>query len=220
MQYPGDEHLLTASTALSPQARNVADVSSLAAPHATVPQAAGPVRSWHARAAATWLLHSRAVILDVETTGLDGRVCEIAAIDTSGRVLLDTLVDPQITIEPDAVAVHGITDQDVVGAPTWDQLAPVVEKLLDRRTVIAYNAPFDRARVRVEQDLLGRPTPGRWWCLMRARSAAERAPWRALHGGHRALGDCRAALAVLDVLAIGPKACAPASSGGRSATRA
>lgn len=173
----------------------------------TAPLAVTPMRSrlrnWRARAEATWLLHSRAVILDVETTGLHGRVCEIAVIDTSGTVLLDTLVDPQTPVPADAARVHGINDQDLAGAPTWPQIADQVEHLLRRRTVIAYNSPFDRDRVRAEQDRVGRPTPRRWWCLMRARAAVESAPWRALHGGHRAAGDCQAALRVLQEIAVG-----------------
>lgn len=160
------------------------------------------IRRWASRLHATWLLHTAAVLVDVETTGFEGRICEIAVLDTTGRVLLDTLVDPQIPVPAEATAVHGITDQDLVDAPTWEHLAPQVEQLLTGRTVIAYNAPFDQGRLHAEQQSLGRATPGRWWCLMRARAAITNRPWQALHGGHRAAGDCRAALAVLHDLAL------------------
>ena len=175
------------------------DTAALAAPVAP-----SWARRWRARAAATRLLHSSAVILDVETTGLDGRICEIAVIDTTGRVLLDTLVNPKIPVPAEAAGVHGITDADLATAPTWAELAGELERLLAGRTVIAYNAPFDQGRLQVEQDRAGYPSPRRWWCLMRARAAVEAAPWRALHGGHRAAGDCQAALAVLEDLAVGP----------------
>lgn len=162
---------------------------------------------WKTRLAATWLLHTNAVILDVETTGFDGRICEIAVLDTTGRVLLDTLVDPQTPIPDEATAVHGITKRDVAGTPTWAQIAPRVEQLLTGRTVIAYNAPFDQGRIRAEQQRLGRAAPGRWWCLMRARAAVDGGAWQALTGGHRAAGDCRAALTVLGDIAwhCGPR---------------
>ena len=62
----------------------------------------------------------RAVILDVETTDLHGRVCELAVIDTNGATLFDTLVNPGCPISPAATAVHGIIDADVTSAPTWD----------------------------------------------------------------------------------------------------
>lgn len=178
-------------------------MSTAAATHfLTAPAVA---QRWRARLSATWLLHTNARVLDVETTGFQGRVCEIAVLDTSGDVLLDTLVDPQVPIPEAARRVHGITSAQVDGAPTWEQLAPTVEQLLAGRTVIAYNAPFDHSRIRAEQQLLGRGTPGRWWCLMRARSAVDGGAWQALNGGHRAAGDCRAALEVLQELAIGSR---------------
>lgn len=151
---------------------------------------------------ATWLLHTNALLLDVETTGFHGRICEIAVLDTTGQVLLDTLVDPQVPMPAAAQQVHGITSEELEGAPTWSQLAPTVEQLLSGRTVIAYNAPFDQGRIHAEQQRLRRETPGRWWCLMRARAAVEGGAWQALNGGHRAAGDCRAALAVLRDLAL------------------
>lgn len=66
-------------------------------------------RRWITRAQATWLPYRGAAIVDVETTDLEGRVCEIAIIDTAGRTLLDTLVNPEIPICAEAIAVHGIT---------------------------------------------------------------------------------------------------------------
>lgn len=166
----------------------------------------GRLRRWRARSVATaLLLHSKGVILDVETTDLDGRICEIALVETTGRVLLDTLVNPQTPIAAAAGAVHGITDTAVASAPTWDQLATRVDELLAGRWVAAYNVPFDRGILAAEMHRIGRTLPGarRWLCLMRMRAAAEGREWQALEGGHRALGDCLAALAILEDLALG-----------------
>jgi hypothetical protein len=55
-----------------------------------------------------------AVILDTETTGLDGYLVEVAV---TGAVLLDTLVSPGCPIEPGAQWVHGIADAGVAAAP-------------------------------------------------------------------------------------------------------
>lgn len=158
-----------------------------------------------ARLSATRLLHSAAVIVDVETTDLDGRICEIAIIDTTGRILLDTLVNPECPITPAAEEVHGITDAEVATAPTWDQIAGCVQWLLSGRRVTAYNAPFDQGVIQRELQRVGHKevsSARRWSCLMRARSAVEGRRWQALEGGHRALGDCLAALTVLEELAI------------------
>lgn len=178
-------------------------MSTAATPHLTTTTALA--QRWKARLAATWLLHTNALVLDVETTGFHGRICEIGVLDTTGRVLLDTLVDPQVPMPAAAQQVHGITSEELEGAPTWSQLAPTVEQLLGGRTVIAYNAPFDQGRIHAEQRRLDRETPGRWWCLMRARAAVDGGAWQALNGGHRAADDCRAALEVLQELALGSR---------------
>lgn len=176
---------------------------SLVAPSlATSPRS---TRRWAARARATWLSYRGAAIVDVETTDFDGRICEVAIIDTAGRTLANTLVNPQVPVTAAASAVHGITDVELVSAPTWEVLAPSVSWLLRDRPVIAYNAPFDQGVITREMDRVGhqwRPESP-WWCLMRARSDVEGLPWRALNGGHRALGDCRAALEVLQTLSWG-----------------
>lgn len=190
-------------SALSPHRPNVTRMTTTAL--IATPSWRLAATRWHQRLTATVLLHSRAVIVDVETTDLNGQICEIAILDTTGRTLVDTLVSPEAPITPAAAAVHGITDTDVADAPTWDQVAPAVLRAIAGRTVIAYNAPFDQGIIRSEMRRAGqdtRPVEGRWWCLMRARATVENRPWRALQGGHRALGDCRAALAVLESIAL------------------
>jgi hypothetical protein len=150
-----------------------------------------------------------AVILDTETTDLPGPICELAVIDTTGEVLLDTLVDPGQAIAPDATWVHGITDADVSGAPSWTEVLPRLLDATRGRKILAYNADFDRQVVLADTSRLGLE-PGhladgdRWSCLMHARGLRERAWGRlALYGPHRALGDCRAALEVLLGIAAG-----------------
>lgn len=64
------------------------------------------------RAATEWaraaLTDPRAVILDTETTDLHGFICDIAIIRASdGEVVLNTLVNPCVPIEPGARVIHG-----------------------------------------------------------------------------------------------------------------
>ena len=160
--------------------------------------------------ARTWtLVHLRhVVVLDTETTDLDGQICELSIVDAHGRVLLDTLIRPACPITPAASAVHGLTDEDVVDAPTLPELWPTIAWLLRDARIAAYNAPFDRdALVRscavhgIDPGPLG--DPRRWTCIMRARSHVERCRWRRLDAGHRALGDAQAARQVLDAIAHG-----------------
>ncbi|MGV7185470.1 3'-5' exonuclease [Xanthomonas axonopodis] len=88
------------------------------------------------------------IFVDTETTGLnqDGRdeVLEIAIVNADGTILLNTLVCPaRNTAWPEAQAIHGISPQDVAGAPSWSGLLPKIASICAGKTVVFYNAPFD-----------------------------------------------------------------------------
>lgn len=169
--------------------------------------AANPAMSW----ATSMLIPGAAVIVDVETTDLDGSIIEIAVIDAStGATLIDTLVDPGcVAIAPDAERVHGISGADLLGAPTWPQIFPRVLALADNRVVLAYSASFDRGRIlkdcaRYELNPAGLADHGRWECIMARRSQALGITENLrLGGGHRALGDVRAARKIMQDIATG-----------------
>ena len=66
-----------------------------------------------------------AVVFDTETTGLDtvrDRVIEIGAVRLAAGRIDDSdrhccLIDPGVPIPPASIAIHGITDDEVAGAP-------------------------------------------------------------------------------------------------------
>ncbi|TCN53501.1 DNA polymerase-3 subunit epsilon [Rhodococcus sp. SMB37] len=166
-------------------------------------------REW----AAAVLADEAACILDVETSGLEGSIIEVAVIDAaSGAVLLDTLVDcGPVQIEPDAHAVHGITAADLVGAPRWPEVFAQLDAITSGRLVLAYNASFDQGRV-LQDCYRSGIDPGhlaeasRWQCVMARRCEALGlgAEGRVrLGGGHRALADVRATRALVQLLAAG-----------------
>lgn len=164
------------------------------------------VRGRMLRLRCSWLLRRDVVVLDVETTDIDGLVCEIAIIDTAGRMLVNTLVRPGVEVAPEARAVHGIDDLELAVAPTWETVWPTVRWALSGCTVVAYNAPFDHAALLrsctaagIDPGPVGHPR--RWWCLMRARSRIEHRRWTRLGGGRRAHGDAVATLELMHVLA-------------------
>ena len=145
-----------------------------------------------------------AVILDTETTGLAGYIVEIAVLDAAtGEVLLDTLVNPGCPVEPGARWVHGITDGQLAGAPPLAGVLPRLLKVTAGRTVLAYNAGFDRDTVarharRDGLDPAHLADERRWSCLMSRRTDwLMRHRWLPLGGGHRARGDCQVALELL-----------------------
>lgn len=83
-----------------------------------------------------------AVVLDTETTGLQGHAVEISIVELgSGTVLFDSLISPGIPISAGATRVHGITAHELEGAPALAEVATTIRELLRGRTVLAYDAP-------------------------------------------------------------------------------
>ncbi len=109
--------------------------------------------------------------LDTETTGLTGQVIEVALVDRESTVQFHSQVRPTIPIEPEAQAVHGLRDADLVDAPSWPEVAAQLRPLLAGRRVVAYNADFDWARLKTSDDAYGlvdESTPPIWRCAMEA----------------------------------------------------
>ena len=159
------------------------------------------------------------LILDTETTGLDGQaqVCQIAVLDAAGYPLLDTLIRPTTPIPPEASAIHGITDATVCDAPRFDQVGPWILDLVAGRTVVIYNAAFDQRILRQSADAVRMPwllLPQICQCAMEqyARCVGE---WSNYHqsfrwqklppvpgeSAHSAIADCRATLALIERMA-------------------
>lgn len=93
------------------------------------------------------ILTDNFVVLDTETTGLgeNDQIIEICILDIYGSRLLDTYVKPKRKMGQNnkAVEVHGITDEILENAPTWDEIHQQVCEILQGKMVLAYNAPFD-----------------------------------------------------------------------------
>jgi DNA polymerase III epsilon subunit-like protein len=98
-----------------------------------------------ARWAAAQLADPQVRILDSETTGLhdQARIVELAVITTAGETLIDTLLDPGEPIPTEASDIHGITDSDVAGAPSFAAILPELQQQLHGHRVLIYNAPYD-----------------------------------------------------------------------------
>ena len=179
--------------------------------------------------AAQQLIAERPVYLDTETTGLDSaaQIVEVSILDYDGRVLIDTLVRPTVSIPSEAARIHGITDARVRGAPSWAEVWREVAAALEGRQVAIYNASFDARLMRQSHQahaLAWRdPSAGRtcvmelfaqyhgqwsefhgsytWQSLERARSLL-RLP---LSNSHRAADDARLAREVLHAIAAAEK---------------
>jgi DNA polymerase-3 subunit epsilon len=103
-------------------------------------------RTKAARWARAVLADPCAMILDTETTDLDGDIIEMAILTMQSTVLLDTLVHSLREISPEAQAVHGLTRVDLQEAPPFVHVYAQVSALLAQATcIVAYNAGFDLA---------------------------------------------------------------------------
>jgi DNA polymerase III epsilon subunit-like protein len=178
-------------------------------------------RQWVA-ARAKELISTEAVIIDTETTGLgkEDEVCEITILDATGSPLLDSLVRPTQPIPAETAAFNRITDTMVANAPSWPELAEQYAAIVAGRTVVMYNAAFDKRLLAQTHRRHGLTAPAlttdcamllfaswrgewdrgrddwRWWKL--AEAASECGVWE--DGAHRAHVDARMTLGVLRYL--------------------
>jgi DNA polymerase-3 subunit epsilon len=107
----------------------------------------------------------RQIFLDTETTGLsaaDGdRIIEIGCIEYDNRRptgrTLHHYVNPQRSSHPDAVRVHGITDDFLVDKPPFAAIAAEVLDFIAGAELVIHNAAFDLGFLDAEFKRLNKP---------------------------------------------------------------
>lgn len=107
----------------------------------------------------------REIIFDTETTGLDfrdDRVIELGCIELvnrfpTGRTFHHYLNPQGRPIHAEAQAVHGISAADLMGKPTFSDIAEEFLAFIDGAKLVAHNATFDIAFLNVEFGRLGHP---------------------------------------------------------------
>lgn len=104
------------------------------------------------------------VAFDTETTGLHAadRLVELGAVRfRAGMVEAEwsTLVNPGSPIPPEAVAVHGISDDAVADAAAAREVLPTFLGFIEGAALVAHNAPFDVRVMALELLRAGLPLP-------------------------------------------------------------
>ncbi|MBN2482730.1 MAG: 3'-5' exonuclease [Candidatus Omnitrophica bacterium] len=101
--------------------------------------------------------HYPLVFVDVETTGLDpfgqDAICEIGAVKISQGVLVDTfssLVNPKRPIPSLVSSIHSIYDEDVKGAPYFEQIVDTFMSFISGSVLAGYNVRFDLSFMNAE----------------------------------------------------------------------
>ncbi len=107
----------------------------------------------------------RQIFLDTETTGLAAdngdRIVEIGCIEMDNRRLtgrtLHHYLNPERSSHPDAVRVHGLTDEFLADKPRFAAIAEELLAFVEGAEVIIHNASFDVAFLDEELARLGKP---------------------------------------------------------------
>lgn len=124
-----------------------------------------------------------AVVVDVETTGLDpqsDRIVSVALIRSSFESLranpnglhgetMDALVNPQRRIPKQASRIHGITDENVSDKGPFSDVAQELRDFIGDLPIIAHNVSFDKGFLNAEFKRAGVKTlaRNRSYCTMR-----------------------------------------------------
>lgn len=98
--------------------------------------------------AAERLADIKTVIVDTETTGLpskdpDTEIVQLAITDIKGRPLFCMLLKPANPMNKEVIAIHGITNEQVIDQPTFPQVAKMVSFVLENKHVVCWNSDFD-----------------------------------------------------------------------------
>lgn len=105
----------------------------------------------------------REIIFDTETTGLDNkadRVIEIGGVELlnhfpTGRTFHVYINPGDRKVHPDALAVHGITDEFLRDKPAFAEIVSDLQEFFEGAKWIAHNATFDMGFINAEFERLG-----------------------------------------------------------------
>ena len=90
------------------------------------------------------------IAIDVETANADmSSICQIGIAlfrDSQLAGEWDRLIDPQTYFDSINIGIHGITQDDISGAPRFAQIFPDLSKLLQENITVIHT-PFDRVAI-------------------------------------------------------------------------
>lgn len=148
-----------------------------------------------------------AVVVDVETTGLDpktARIVSVAAlrvrfseVDANSASMqteaLYFVVNPQCRIPRGATRVHGLKDRDVCDKPPFEAITRELRELIGQRPVVAHNVAFDKQILNAELKRAGVKS------LSRNRGLCAMRRYQAWNHGRRAGSNLDTAAEVLEI---------------------
>lgn len=100
-------------------------------------------------------------IIDTETTGMRAefsRIIDIAIIRVeNGKVVkrYETLLNPRVSIPSFITTITGLSDEDLLCAPTFEEVALEIQEVLSGAVFVAHNVSFDYSFVQKEFSRTG-----------------------------------------------------------------
>lgn len=106
----------------------------------------------------------REIIFDTETTGLnknEDRIIEIGCIELDNRFptgrTFHVYINPQgRQVHPDALTIHGISNEQLADKPAFPEIAEEFLNFTDDAKLVAHNAMFDLGFINAELERIGR----------------------------------------------------------------
>ena len=150
--------------------------------------------------------------IDFETaTGYRDSACAVGIVSVENSKIVNEyyslIKPPKNYYWGKFTEIHGITSQDTINAPNFNEIYPKIKELLSGKTIIAHNEAFDRGVLSKTMELYGLnysdlELANMWECtvkICRAKgyrpctlnACCERANIELVH--HEALSDARAA---------------------------
>jgi DNA polymerase III epsilon subunit family exonuclease len=158
------------------------------------------------------------VFFDFETTGLDAdmdRIIEVGAMKwLDGKVIdqMFTLVSTDIELSDQIVALTGINQEMLKGAPSMAEVLPKFLKFIEGSALVAHNAEFDMGMLRAACSRQGSEIEWPCFCTLKLTRAVlpdlERHNLDSLakhfdltfESRHRAEGDIKVMMAMVEQL--------------------
>jgi DNA polymerase-3 subunit epsilon len=131
------------------------------------------------------MFEGTAVFVDIETNGgngLRGRVIEVAAIKVAGGEIIDSftsLVNPAGEVPYWITRLTGITNNDLVDAPYFEDIATQLYEFMKDSIFVAHNVVFDYSFLKREFAAVGFDFKPKLFCTVKM----SRALWSE-HRGH------------------------------------
>jgi DNA polymerase-3 subunit epsilon/CBS domain-containing protein len=105
-----------------------------------------------------------AIGLDIEATGLDAqlaRVVEISglqvdSLEINSDTVFQHLINPGVPIPESASLIHGLTKDDLQGAPAFADVIEALDRFIGNKVVIGHNIGYDLSVIDHEFSRIGR----------------------------------------------------------------